>query len=66
MFIGGKWVETSSGQRMEATSPATGENLGTVPEGSREDAERAIAAANAAWRDWAASAGAIRSKPSPS
>jgi acyl-CoA reductase-like NAD-dependent aldehyde dehydrogenase len=39
---------------MDATSPATGESLGSVSEGTREDAERAIAAANAAWRDWAA------------
>jgi len=38
---------------MEATSPATGESLGTVPEGTRDDARRAIAAANAASRDWA-------------
>jgi acyl-CoA reductase-like NAD-dependent aldehyde dehydrogenase len=35
-------------------SPATGESLGTLPEGTREDAQRAIAAANAARRDWAA------------
>jgi len=26
----------------------------TVPEGTRSDAARAIAAANAAWREWAA------------
>jgi succinate-semialdehyde dehydrogenase/glutarate-semialdehyde dehydrogenase len=39
---------------MEATSPATGEGLGTVPEGTREDARHAIAAANASWRAWAA------------
>jgi succinate-semialdehyde dehydrogenase/glutarate-semialdehyde dehydrogenase len=39
---------------VEATSPATGESLGPVAEGGREDARRAIAAANAAWRDWAA------------
>ena len=54
MVVGGAWVESGSGARMEATSPATGESLGTVPEGTREDAERAIAGANAAWRDWAA------------
>ncbi len=54
MVIGGEWVESESGVRFEATSPATGENLGTVPEGTREDARRAIAAANAARRDWAA------------
>jgi acyl-CoA reductase-like NAD-dependent aldehyde dehydrogenase len=52
--IGGAWAESESGARMEATSPATGESLGTVPEGTRADAERAITAASAAWRDWAA------------
>jgi succinate-semialdehyde dehydrogenase/glutarate-semialdehyde dehydrogenase len=54
MVIGGAWVESESGARMEATSPATGEAIGSVPEGTRGDAQRAIAAANAAWRDWAA------------
>jgi acyl-CoA reductase-like NAD-dependent aldehyde dehydrogenase len=53
MVVGGAWAESESGARFEATSPATGESLGTVPEGTREDARRAIAAANAAWRDWA-------------
>jgi len=53
MVVGGVWVESESGQRLEATSPATGESLGTVPEGTREDAQRAIAAANAARRGWA-------------
>jgi acyl-CoA reductase-like NAD-dependent aldehyde dehydrogenase len=54
MVVGGSWAESESGARFEATSPATGESLGTVPEGTREDARRAIAAANAARRDWAA------------
>lgn len=54
MVIGGAWAESESGARMEATSPATGEVIGTVPEGTREDARRAIVAANAAWRGWAA------------
>jgi acyl-CoA reductase-like NAD-dependent aldehyde dehydrogenase len=53
MVVGGAWAESQSGARFEATSPATGESLGTVPEGTREDARRAIAAANAARRDWA-------------
>ena len=51
LVIGGRWVESDA--RMEATSPATGESLGSVVEGTREDAQRAIAAANDAWRDWA-------------
>ena len=54
MVVGGAWAESESGERTEATSPATGESLGTVPEGTREDARRAIAAANAARRNWAA------------
>ena len=54
MVIGGAWAESESGARFEATSPATGASLGTVPEGTREDARHAIAAANAARRDWAA------------
>jgi acyl-CoA reductase-like NAD-dependent aldehyde dehydrogenase len=54
MHIGGAWVDSESGARVDATSPATGETIGTVSDGTREDAQRAIAAANAAWRDWAA------------
>jgi acyl-CoA reductase-like NAD-dependent aldehyde dehydrogenase len=54
MVIGGAWVESESRARTDATSPATGETIGTVPQGTREDARRAIAAANAAWREWAA------------
>jgi acyl-CoA reductase-like NAD-dependent aldehyde dehydrogenase len=54
MYIGGAWVGSDSGATLTATSPATGETIGSVPEGTREDARRAIAAANAAARDWAA------------
>jgi acyl-CoA reductase-like NAD-dependent aldehyde dehydrogenase len=54
MHIRGVWVESDSGATMTATSPATGETIGSVPEGTRDDARRAIAAANAAARDWAA------------
>jgi succinate-semialdehyde dehydrogenase/glutarate-semialdehyde dehydrogenase len=54
MVIGGAWAESESGARMDATSPATGEIIGTVPEGTRGDAQRAIVAANAAAVDWAA------------
>ena len=53
MYVGGAWTGSESGAVMEATSPATGETIGTVPEGTREDARGAIAAANAAAREWA-------------
>jgi succinate-semialdehyde dehydrogenase/glutarate-semialdehyde dehydrogenase len=53
MFVGGTWVDSESGKVFEATSPSTGAVIGTVPEGTREDARRAIAAANEAWPAWA-------------
>jgi acyl-CoA reductase-like NAD-dependent aldehyde dehydrogenase len=52
MFIGGEWVDALSGAVAEATSPATGETLGTVAQGDREDARRAVAAAKAAFPAW--------------
>jgi acyl-CoA reductase-like NAD-dependent aldehyde dehydrogenase len=54
MLIDGSWVDSESGAILEATSPATGETIGTVPEGTRGDARRAIAAAGDSWPDWAA------------
>lgn len=57
MFIDGDWADAADGATVEATSPATGESLGQVAEGSREDARRAIAAANAAFPAWAARTG---------
>jgi len=54
MFVAGEWVESESGERLEATSPATGERIGSVPSGTRGDVQRAIAAATEAWPRWAA------------
>jgi succinate-semialdehyde dehydrogenase/glutarate-semialdehyde dehydrogenase len=54
MWIGGAWTDAEGGATFEATSPSTGEVIGTVPEGARADAQRAIVAANAAWPGWAA------------
>ena len=53
MYLAGEWSTGESEARMVATSPATGEQIGTVPEGTRADVERAIAAANEAWSGWA-------------
>src|SRR3954471_3422928 len=54
LFIGGEWVEAESGEAAETTSPATGESLGPVAQGDRDDAKRAIAAARDAFPKWAA------------
>jgi succinate-semialdehyde dehydrogenase/glutarate-semialdehyde dehydrogenase len=48
MYINGQWVNSESGETFTAVSPATGEEIGQVAQGTREDARRAIAAANAA------------------
>jgi acyl-CoA reductase-like NAD-dependent aldehyde dehydrogenase len=57
MFIDGDWCDAADGATVEATSPATGDSLGPVAEGGREDARRAIAAANAAFPAWAGRTG---------
>jgi acyl-CoA reductase-like NAD-dependent aldehyde dehydrogenase len=54
MLIGGEWIPSESGAVFDAMSPSTGEVLGSVPEGTRADAQRAIDAASAAWSKWAA------------
>jgi 1-pyrroline dehydrogenase len=51
MFIGGEWVNSTSGETRSITSPATGEVLAEVQEGSAEDVDRAVAAARTAFED---------------
>lgn len=53
MFIDGKWLAAADGSEFISTSPATGEVLGSVPDGARTDAARAVASAHGAFRDWA-------------
>ncbi len=53
MFINGEWVNSSDGQTRDVINPATGEVLATVQEGTKEDADRAVAAARRAFEgDW--------------
>jgi acyl-CoA reductase-like NAD-dependent aldehyde dehydrogenase len=51
-FIGGEWVDASSGETFETSSPATGEALGVFPRSSVADVDRAVEAAKAAYEDW--------------
>ncbi|MBA2476054.1 MAG: aldehyde dehydrogenase [Actinobacteria bacterium] len=53
MFVDGAWTASESGETFVADSPATGEAIADIPQGSREDARRAIAAANRAAGAWA-------------
>jgi phenylacetaldehyde dehydrogenase len=49
MLINGKWVDTASGKTFPTYNPATGEVLSHVAEGDREDIDRAVKAARAAF-----------------
>jgi acyl-CoA reductase-like NAD-dependent aldehyde dehydrogenase len=53
MFVDGAWTGAATGETFTADSPATGEAIGEIPQGSREDAQRAIDAANRASDAWA-------------
>ncbi len=48
-FIGGKWVEPAGSGTLEVHSPATLELVGSVPESSTADIDRAVAAAREAF-----------------
>jgi acyl-CoA reductase-like NAD-dependent aldehyde dehydrogenase len=54
LWIDGRWTDAEGGATFEATSPSTGEVIGTVAEGTRADAQYAIDAARTAWPAWAA------------
>ncbi len=49
MLINGQWVEAASGKTFPTYNPATGEVLARVAEGDREDIDRAVKAARAAF-----------------
>jgi acyl-CoA reductase-like NAD-dependent aldehyde dehydrogenase len=53
MFVDGAWTDALSGETFDADSPATGETIGAVPQGDRDDARLAIGAANRAADGWA-------------
>ncbi|MGH9501036.1 MAG: aldehyde dehydrogenase family protein [Terriglobales bacterium] len=60
MLMNGKWVDSASGKTFPTYNPATGEVMAHIAEGDREDINRAVTAARAAfekgpWRKMTAS-----------
>src|SRR4051812_42898149 len=53
LFIGGEWVEPAGDGRLEVIDSTTEQVMGSVPEGTAEDVDRAVAAARAAFDEWA-------------
>ena len=49
ILINGKWVEAASGKTFPTYNPATGDVLSRVAEGDKEDINRAVKAARAAF-----------------
>ncbi|HUK54903.1 MAG TPA: aldehyde dehydrogenase family protein [Candidatus Binatia bacterium] len=64
MLINGQWVEAASGKTFPTYNPATGEVLAQVAEGDREDIDRAVRAARAAFETgpWSRMSPAARGK----
>ena len=53
-FIGGKWIESDTGEKIKVDNPANGEIIGEVPKCSTSETQKAIQEAQAAfplWRD---------------
>ncbi|MCP1661976.1 MAG: aldehyde dehydrogenase [Methanocalculus sp. MSAO_Arc1] len=53
MMIGDSYVESVSEERIRINNPANGTECGEVPAGKKEDLERAVSAAEEAFRGWA-------------
>lgn len=51
LFIDGEFIEGSSGERVDVVDPATTDVIGSAPDGSAEDAEDAVTAAEAAFEE---------------
>jgi succinate-semialdehyde dehydrogenase/glutarate-semialdehyde dehydrogenase len=60
LFIGGQWVDSTSGRSIDVRDPATGLVLKTIADASVADARRAMDAAAETQASWAATAPRVR------
>ena len=51
MYIGGEWTDASDGNTRQIVSPANGDVIAEVPEGTSEDVDRAVQAAKKAYEE---------------
>ncbi len=56
LFIGGEWVEPAGSSTIDVVNPTTEEVMGSIPEGTPEDVDRAAGAARAAFEGWSQTA----------
>ena len=62
LYIDGAWVAPAGTGTIEVTNATTEEVMGTIPEGTHEDVNRAVTAAKAAFDGWAATSPDERAK----
>ena len=62
IYIDGAWVPSSGKGTLEVFDSNTEEVIGSIPEGTAEDAEKAVAAASAAFSEWSGVSHEERSK----
>ncbi len=60
LFIGGDWVDSTSGRAIQVQDPATGKSIKTIADASVADGARALDAAVAAQDGWASTAPRVR------
>jgi acyl-CoA reductase-like NAD-dependent aldehyde dehydrogenase len=53
LYVGGRWVEPDGRGTIDVIGAVSEQPIGSVPEGTPEDARRAVAAARAAFEGWA-------------
>jgi succinate-semialdehyde dehydrogenase / glutarate-semialdehyde dehydrogenase len=61
-YVNAQWIAADSGKTVAVTNPATGEQIGTVPDCGKAETARAIEAANAAFPAWRAKTAKERAK----
>jgi aldehyde dehydrogenase (NAD+) len=52
LFIGGQWVDPTGSERLDVLNPSTEEPIGSIPMGTSNDVDRAVAAARDAFEVW--------------
>ncbi|WP_434110855.1 betaine-aldehyde dehydrogenase [Paraburkholderia caffeinilytica] len=62
LYIGGAYVDATSGETFDTLDPATGETLATVQQASAADVDRAVQSARDGQREWAALTAMQRSR----
>ena len=60
-FIDGEFVDPADGETEDVVNPSTGETIAEAPLSSKEDVDRAVAAARKAFETWSLTTPADRS-----